>query len=57
MDGTSWIGEAALLNNVATLALKLPAGIHPLTAILRLPELVSDTPVVYQVVDTPLSCN
>jgi len=56
MDGASPIGSAPLVANAATLSLTLPVGIHPLSAILRLPGSVSDTPVVHQVVDVSLSC-
>ncbi len=57
MDGSSWIGTASLVANGAALTLKLPAGIHALSAVLRVPGSVSDTPVIQQVVDVPLVCN
>jgi hypothetical protein len=57
MDGLSWIGSAPLVGNRATLTLTLPSGIHPVSAILRVPGSASDTPVVQQVVDVPLVCN
>jgi hypothetical protein len=57
MDGLSWIGSAPLVGNRATLTLTLLSGIHPVSAILRVPGSASDTPVVQQVVDVPLVCN
>ena len=43
--------------NKATLTTTLPVGIHALNALLRLPGIAADTPIMYQVVDTPLACN
>jgi hypothetical protein len=57
MDGAAWIGSAALVGNKATLNTTLPIGIHALNALLRIPGIAADTPIVYQVVDTPLMCN
>lgn len=56
-SGPAWIGSAPLAGNQATLVTMLPAGIHALSALLRIPGVAADTPVVYQVVDTPLACN
>jgi len=56
-DGGESIGGATLAANRATLVTTLPIGIHALSAMLRIPGLSVDTPVVYQVVDTPLACN
>jgi hypothetical protein len=56
-DGGESIGGATLAANRATLVITLPIGIHALSAMLRIPGLSVDTPVVYQVVDTPLACN
>ena len=56
-DGEQAIGGATLAANRATLVTTLPIGIHPLSAMLRIPGISIDTPVVYQVVDTPLACN
>jgi hypothetical protein len=56
-DGTTSIGSGTLASNRATLVTTLPVGIHPLSALLRVPGVVVDTPVVQQVVDTPLACN
>lgn len=57
MDGSSWIGAASLVANSAALTLTLPAGIHSLSAVLRMPGSASDTPLLQQVVDVPLVCN
>ena len=57
MDGSSWIGAVSLVANSAALTLKLPAGIHALNAVLRIPGSASDTPVLQQIVDVPLVCN
>jgi Big-like domain-containing protein/beta-propeller repeat-containing protein len=57
IDGASSIGSASLSGNTATLTTSLPPGIHSLTALLRLPGVAVDTPVLRQVVDVPLSCN
>ncbi len=57
MDSSSPIGNASLAANKATLAVTLPPGIHPLSAILRLPGSASDTPLLHQIVDAPLGCN
>jgi beta-propeller repeat-containing protein/Big-like domain-containing protein len=56
MDGTGWLGTAPLVANRATLVTTLPIGIHALNALLRVPGLTADTPLVYQVVDAPLAC-
>jgi len=56
MDGSSWIGSASLTANSAALTLTLPAGIHSLSAVLRMPGSPSDTPVLLQIVDVPLVC-
>jgi len=56
-DGATSIGSGTLASNRATLVTTLPVGIHPLSALLRVPGVVVDTPVVQQVVDTPLACN
>ena len=56
-DGREAIGGAPLTANRATLVTTLPIGIHALSAMLRIPGVSADTPVVYQVVDTPLACN
>jgi hypothetical protein len=56
MDGATAIGSAPLSVDRATLTVTLPQGIHALTALLRVPGSASDTPVLYQVVDAPLSC-
>ena len=55
-DGES-IGSATLAANRATLVTTFPIGIHALSAMLRIRGISVDTPVVYQVVDTPLACN
>jgi hypothetical protein len=57
MDGTSWIGSGVLLGNKASTTLLLPAGIHVLSATVRLSDATADTSVVSQVVDVPLVCN
>jgi len=57
MDGSSWIGAVSLVANSAALTLKLPAGIHALSAVLRIAGSASDTPVLQQIVDVPLVCN
>jgi hypothetical protein len=57
MDGNAWIGSATLTGTTATLTTTLPAGIHPLTAVLRLPGIAADTPIVYQVVEPSLACD
>ena len=57
LDGSASIGSAAIVGNQATLSRMFPAGIHILSAVLRQPGMASDTPVLYQVVDAPLSCN
>jgi hypothetical protein len=57
MDGSSWIGAASLVANSAALTLKLPAGIHALSAVLRIAGSASDTPVLQQIVDVQLVCN
>ena len=57
MNGAAWMGSAALVANKATLTTTLPVGIHSLNALLQLPGIAVDTPIVYQVVDTPLACN
>jgi prepilin-type processing-associated H-X9-DG protein len=57
LDGSAAIGNAALAGNVATLSTTLPVGIHALTALLRIPGIAADTPVLYQIVDAPLACN
>ena len=41
----------------ASATMTLPAGILGLTAVLRLPGVASDTPIVNQVVDLPLACS
>jgi hypothetical protein len=46
-----------LTGTTATLTTTLPAGIHPLTAVLRLPGIAADTPIVYQVVEPSLACD
>jgi hypothetical protein len=57
LDAGAWIGQATLAANTAALTLTLRAGIHALSAIMRVPGVASDTPVVYQIVDVPLACN
>jgi hypothetical protein len=57
MDGASWIASGTFAGNSASATLTLPAGIHALSAIFRIPGSASDTPVVTQVVDVPLVCN
>jgi hypothetical protein len=49
-------GTVPLTGNTASAMVTLGAGVHPLTGVLRLPGVASDTPVVYQVVDVPLAC-
>ena len=56
IDGTSPIGSAPLVANVATLTVTLPVGIHSLSGVLRIPGSASDTPALQQVVDVRLSC-
>jgi hypothetical protein len=57
LDGAAPIGGATLAANKATFNATLPVGIHALSALLRLPGVTADTPVVYHVVDVPLACN
>jgi hypothetical protein len=56
MDGASWIGSGTLVANSATASVTLPAGIHALNAVLRLPGVIADTADLVQVVDVPLVC-
>jgi hypothetical protein len=55
-DGGS-VGSASLVGNRASLSVALSAGIHRLSALLRIPGNAVDSPVVTQVVDVPLVCN
>lgn len=57
LDAGMPLGTAPLSGNAATLMTTLPVGIHPLTALLRSVGSVTDTPVLFQVVNTPLQCN
>ena len=57
MDGSTWVGTAQVSANSASVTLTLPAGIHPLSALLQLPGATSDTSILWQVVDVPLVCN
>lgn len=57
MSGATWIGSATLASNTAAITTKLPAGIHALSALLRAAGSPSDTPVLTQIVDVPISCN
>jgi hypothetical protein len=56
-NGDTSIGSAPLAANRATFVATLPIGIHALSAMLRLPGVSVDTPVIQQVVDAPLACN
>lgn len=56
-DGDTSLGSAPLAANRATFVTTLPIGIHALSAMLRIPGVSVDTPVVQQVVDVPLACN
>ena len=57
LDDATWIGSATLAGNKATLTTTLPIGIHALNALLRVPGIAADTPIMHQVVDAPLACN
>jgi len=56
MDGSSWIGSAAVVSSRASLTVTLPAGIHALNALMVLPGSSADAPPVTQIVDVPLVC-
>jgi hypothetical protein len=56
-DGSSWIGTGTLTGNAATVTVTLPAGIHALYAMSSTSGNRSDSPVVREIVDVPLSCN
>ena len=57
MDGATIVGIVPMTGNRAILTTTLPQGIHMLSAVLRLPGSYSDTPVVLQVVDAPVTCD
>jgi Beta-propeller repeat. len=57
MDRATGIGVAPLVANRASITLTLPAGIHALSALVRVPGSASDTAVMQQVIDVPLVCN
>ena len=56
VDGGTSIGSAPLTANKAMLTTTLPVGIHAVSAVLYLPGLTADAPVLYQIVDAPLVC-
>jgi Beta-propeller repeat len=57
MDGPTWIGRGSLVANTASATLALPAGIHVLSAVARIPGSASDTASVPLLVDVSLVCN
>ncbi len=56
MSGASALAYAPIVANKAVFDLKLPVGIHSLTALLTAPGAYLDSAALQQVVDNPLAC-
>ncbi len=56
MSGASTLAYAPIVSNRATFSLRLPIGIHSLSALLAAPGAYIDSAPVLQIVDQPLAC-
>ena len=56
MSGANVLAYAPIIANKAVFDVKLPVGIHSLTALLTAPGMYLDTAALQQIVDNPLAC-
>ncbi|HMA30312.1 MAG TPA: SBBP repeat-containing protein [Casimicrobiaceae bacterium] len=56
LSGTSFVASAPIVDNRAAFDIRLPVGIHSLSALLAVPGSHMDSASLQQIVDNPLAC-